>query len=305
MGQPQFLASSQVLARTDAHPKGCPGLLGSCGFRAPVPAYTPTNYYYSNVYDYGLTRIVGGSNAREASWPWMVSIQHPYAQGNKHWCGGSLISSDWVLTAAHCFDKIDNISLVYVVIGATQLSRPGPGAVARTINKVVIHRDYKRIDFRYDIALMQLNQPVQCSSYIQLACVATPTLKVSELSNCWIAGWGQTTKRSAGKTDNLQEAKVRLIDVQLCNSTDWYAGEIHPYNLCAGYPEGNIDACKGDSGGPLMCQDNSADYWWVVGLTSFGNGCGRARQPGVYISTQHFYEWIDFNMRTQAVETAS
>ncbi|XP_032909627.1 acrosin-like [Catharus ustulatus] len=305
MGQPQFLASSQVLARTDAHPKGCPGLLGSCGFRAPVPAYTPTNYYYSNVYDYGLTRIVGGSNAREASWPWMVSIQHPYAQGNKHWCGGSLISSDWVLTAAHCFDKIDNISLVYVVIGATQLSRPGPGAVARTINKVVIHRDYKRIDFRYDIALMQLNQPVQCSSYIQLACVATPTLKVSELSNCWIAGWGQTTKRSAGKTDNLQEAKVQLIDLQLCNSTDWYAGEIHPYNLCAGYPEGNIDACKGDSGGPLMCQDNSADYWWVVGLTSFGNGCGRARQPGVYISTQHFYEWIDFNMRTQAVETAS
>ncbi|XP_032909628.1 acrosin-like [Catharus ustulatus] len=278
---------------------------GSCGFRAPVPAYTPTNYYYSNVYDYGLTRIVGGSNAREASWPWMVSIQHPYAQGNKHWCGGSLISSDWVLTAAHCFDKIDNISLVYVVIGATQLSRPGPGAVARTINKVVIHRDYKRIDFRYDIALMQLNQPVQCSSYIQLACVATPTLKVSELSNCWIAGWGRTTKRSADKPDNLQEAKVRLIDVQLCNSTDWYAGEIHPYNLCAGYPEGNIDSCKGDSGGPLMCQDNSADYWWVVGLTSFGNGCGRARQPGVYISTQHFYEWIDFNMRTQAVETAS
>ncbi|XP_032909631.1 acrosin-like [Catharus ustulatus] len=278
---------------------------GSCGFRAPVSAYTPTNYYYSNVYDYGLTRIVGGSNAREASWPWMVSIQIAYAQGNQHWCGGSLITSDWVLTAAHCFDKISNLSMVYVMIGATQLSRPGPGAVARTINKVVIHRDYKRIDFRYDIALMQLNQPVQCSSYIQLACVATPTLKVSELSNCWIAGWGQTTKRSAGKTGHLQEAKVRLIDVQLCNSTDWYAGDIHPYNLCAGYPEGNIDACKGDSGGPLMCQDNSADYWWVVGITSFGNGCGRARQPGVYISTQHFYEWIDFNMRTQAVETAS
>ncbi|XP_068041720.1 acrosin-like isoform X1 [Anomalospiza imberbis] len=278
---------------------------GSCGLRAPPPTNSPMTYSYGDMaYDYGMTRIVGGMDAAEAEWPWIVSIQHPWVPGLGHWCGGSLITADWVLTAAHCFDKFDNISLLYVLIGATQLTQPGPGAQVRSVKKVVIHSDYKHIDYSYDIALMQLDRPVLCSSYIQLACVADPTLRVSELINCWIAGWGVTTARNLDSADRLQQAKVQLIDVQLCNSSDWYSGEVHPYNLCAGYPQGNIDSCKGDSGGPLMCQDNNAEYWWVVGLTSFGTGCARARQPGVYISTQHFYDWIDYNMRINTVKSA-
>ncbi|NXR96134.1 ACRO protein, partial [Hypocryptadius cinnamomeus] len=141
-------------------------------------------------YDYGMTRVVGGTGAAEAAWPWMVSIQHPWIPGLGHLCGGSLISAEWVLTAAHCFDDISNASLVYVVIGATQFTQPGPGAAVRNVKQVVIHQYYSHIDFSYDIALMQLDHPVQCSSYIQLACVADPTLRVSELINCWIAGWG-------------------------------------------------------------------------------------------------------------------
>ncbi|RMC12378.1 hypothetical protein DUI87_09893 [Hirundo rustica rustica] len=280
---------------------------GSCGFRAPQPDYGSMTYSYGNVaYDDGTTRIVGGTGAVEASWPWIISIQYSVPPNLIHWCGGSLITADWVLTAAHCFDKLKNISMVYIVIGATQLNNPGPGAVLRSVKQVVIHQYYKRADFSYDIALLQLNEPVLCSPYIQLACVADPTLKVSNLNNCWIAGWGATTARVQGSSNRLQEAKVQLINVQLCNSSDWYAGEIHPYNLCAGYPQGLIDSCQGDSGGPLMCQDNNAAYWWVVGLTSFGEGCARPKQPGVYTSTQHFYDWIDYNMRAHhAAESAS
>ncbi|NXQ10004.1 ACRO protein, partial [Peucedramus taeniatus] len=165
-------------------------------------------------------------------------------------------------------------------------------AQLRRIKKIVRHENYNPSDKSNDIALLELRKPVDCNSYVQLACVADPTLRVSELINCWVAGWGSTLARAQKSSDHLQEAKVQLIDVQLCNSSGWYAGKIHTHNLCAGYPKGKIDTCQGDSGGPLMCQDNNAAYWWVIGLTSFGTGCARARQPGVYISTQHFYDWI-------------
>ncbi|NXC10212.1 ACRO protein, partial [Orthonyx spaldingii] len=117
-------------------------------------------------------------------------------------------------------------------------------AQLRRIKKLVRHEHYNKTDKSNDIALLQLNKPVQCNPYIQLACVADPILSLSELQNCWVAGWGATAARAQNSSDVLQEAKVHLIDTQLCNSSSWYTGVIHTPNLCAGYPEGGIDTCQ-------------------------------------------------------------
>eukprot|EP00072_Mus_musculus_P062336 XP_011243711.1 PREDICTED: acrosin isoform X3 [Mus musculus] len=88
------------------------------------------------------------------------------------------------------------------------------------------------------------------------------------------------------------EARVDLIDLDLCNSTQWYNGRVTSTNVCAGYPEGKIDTCQGDSGGPLMCRDNVDSPFVVVGITSWGVGCARAKRPGVYTATWDYLDWI-------------
>ncbi|NWV26007.1 ACRO protein, partial [Origma solitaria] len=225
-------------------------------------------------------------------WPGIVSIQATLENGTWHMCAGALIHPQWVLTVASCFFGARDMSIWQVVIGAADLSRPGHQTELRHIQRLVVHQHYVAAMARNNIALLELEQPVQCSDYIQLACVPDSALAVPELRTCYIAGWRATPDSAPSPRLVLQEAKVRLIDVQLCNSSRWYGGAVHPQDLCAGYPRGGIDTCQGDSGGPLVCKDNVGDYFWLVGLASWGRGCAGEKRPGVFTSTQCFREWI-------------
>uniref|UniRef100_A0A8B9G2B2 Peptidase S1 domain-containing protein n=1 Tax=Amazona collaria TaxID=241587 RepID=A0A8B9G2B2_9PSIT len=188
-------------------------------------------------------RIVGGRDALPGAWPWIVSIQQTSEAGTVHMCGGSLISPQWVLTAAHCFINAKHIQTWFVLIGATRLTRLGPEAQVRKIRKLIAHPYYNKVTEENDIALLELDRPLQCNNYIQLICVPDMSMRVSQLTDCYISGWGSRKARCDSATV-LQEAKVHLINVSTCNSSEWYQGDIHTHNLCAGYPQGGIDSCQ-------------------------------------------------------------
>ncbi|KFO54946.1 Acrosin, partial [Corvus brachyrhynchos] len=122
-------------------------------------------------------------------WPGIASIQITLENGTWHICAGALIGHRWVLTAAHCVIGAGSVLEWKVVIGATDLTQPGPEAKRRRIKRVLMHQDYDDDSKRNNIALLELAQPVECSDYIQLACVPDSSLAVPELKTCYIAGW--------------------------------------------------------------------------------------------------------------------
>ncbi|XP_039189335.1 acrosin-like [Crotalus tigris] len=267
-----------LIRSTHAYNNGCGDICG----RRPLASSHSSNL-----------RIVGGIDTLPGTWPWIVSIQIPTMTGFRHTCGGSLISSRWVITAAHCFLNKRYLEHWKLVFGAAQLSRPGPDVQERTIKNLVEHQQYRRSTHFNDVALMELSHPVNCSDYIQPACLPDMEVEISSLTRCYISGWGVTNVSKPDVTsDILQEARVNLIPITTCNSTAWYDKKIHYNNLCAGHEEGGIDTCQGDSGGPLMCREQRSERFWLVGVTSWGAGCARVMRPGIYSSTQHFLNWI-------------
>ncbi|NWY21786.1 ACRO protein, partial [Aphelocoma coerulescens] len=153
----------------------------------------------------GTSYIVGATSVQPGAWPGIVSIQATWENGTWHMCSGVLLSSQWVLTVAHCFARsgpgnagllqplallpVTPLSTWEVVIGTTDLTQLGPESKVRHIQRLLVHQHYVAATARNDIALLELDQLVECSDYIQLGCVPNASLRVSELKSCYIAGW--------------------------------------------------------------------------------------------------------------------
>jgi V8-like Glu-specific endopeptidase len=241
-------------------------IANSCGRQSIIPS---------------TQRIVGGVEATPNSWPWIVSLQL-----RDHFCGGTLIDTRHVLTAAHCLTSAI-ASQIRVVAGLHDRSNKNTGRVQNIgVTHIFNHEQYNSVTQVNDIAILRLSQPVQLNTYVNLICLPGPDPQ--ESATVTVAGWGTTYKNSP-LANTLRQVSVKVTNSQ--------ASIAYPSNfniqrqIGASIPYvGGKDSCQGDSGGPLMY--NSNGQWYLSGVVSFGNDCALSNYPGVYTRTSAYLAWI-------------
>uniref|UniRef100_A0A3P8SQH1 Serine protease 56 n=1 Tax=Amphiprion percula TaxID=161767 RepID=A0A3P8SQH1_AMPPE len=235
----------------------------------------------------GEGMIVGGSPAPPGSWPWLVNLQFDGGL----MCGGVLVDSSWVVTAAHCvFD----------------ITKTDPDEQVLKVNRIIPHPKFNPKTYNNDIALVELMSPVVLSEHVTPVCLPSG-MEPPTGSPCLVAGWGVYLRVSFStdgpSADVVMEAKLPLLPQSTCKSA---LGKELVTNtmLCAGYLSGGIDSCQGDSGGPLIYQDRISGRFQLYGITSWGYGCGEKGKPGVYTRVSAFSDWIQAEIQSEFKVTA-
>ncbi|NXX92911.1 FA7 factor, partial [Centropus bengalensis] len=231
--------------------------------------------------------ITGGTLCHRGHCPWQVLIRNSKDIG---FCGGSLLSSRWVVTAAHCLDLASLTFYLVVTTGDFDKYQREFKEQKIAVERSWTHPHYDSNDYNSDIALLYLSSDVIFNEYVIPICLPSPGLArlLSEEGRIgMVSGWGATHDR--GSTLRfLMKVQLPIVNLETCQrSTDRLVTD---NMFCAGYSTEVADACKGDSGGPFTVSYHNTRF--LLGIVSWGEGCAQQGKYGVYTRVSNYISWI-------------
>ncbi|HEU4422806.1 MAG TPA: serine protease, partial [Pilimelia sp.] len=219
--------------------------------------------------------VVGGVPAALGEFPWMVRIFIPGGAGGALGdCGGTMVTRQVVLTAAHCVGPTGPTTAYRIRAAVVDLNSPN----AIDVRSNFVHRapGFVNVKQGKDWALIRLETPINLPTI--------PIVTDTQYNNgtFTVTGWGNTSENGS-QTPNLMKADVPFVDDATCRRNYAAVGEpfVDDAMICAGFSGGGVDTCQGDSGGPMFRRDAN-NQWIQVGITSWGRGCARPNLPGIY-----------------------
>ncbi|KAJ8724504.1 hypothetical protein PYW08_015978 [Mythimna loreyi] len=232
-------------------------------------------------------RVVGGGESDVNAFPWLGRLIYEKSFG----CASSLINDKFVITAAHCVKGF--MWFLYRVKFGEHNRCPSTVAETRRVVKIIA-QSFSLDDLSNDIALLKLNKPVEYNHAVRPVCLPKNDDSAYTGRTAIVAGWGAMNETGKWSCTVL-EAELPVLSNEACRSTNYNASKIKDVMMCAGFPEtAHKDACTGDSGGPLIAE-NEEHMYDLIGVVSWGYGCARKGYPGVYTRVTKYLGWIKDN----------